>query len=241
MDTWSTGRAGRLLGVSTPAVHAAIRRLGLTPDHTAGGHVRLRADEVRALVDDLGAVPRVPGLRRSQVLVLAALSRAPLGLRSARAASRATGLSPTTAARALASLRALGLVAADERMLAEGTAVRATVWRLDATDPRWLAMAPTVARAVLPASPPPNRAAALPHRFWHLFWNVDPGTLDIAGRDAGFVATRLVLSRDTQAVAWALSHLDADALRHAAANRGADARARAMIRNSLVAREARAA
>jgi hypothetical protein len=49
----------------------------------------------------LGIAPAITGLRREDVLVLAALGRRPLGLGSARAVARAAGVSPTTAGRSL--------------------------------------------------------------------------------------------------------------------------------------------
>jgi hypothetical protein len=87
---------------------------------------------------------------------------------------------------------------------------------------------------VLPAPRPLPEPARLPRRFWHLFWNADPSTLDLAS-DADYIATRMVLSDDVQALAWACAHLPADALRRAATNRAADAPTRALIANVLAA------
>jgi hypothetical protein len=75
----------------------------------------------------------------------------------------------------------------------------------------------------------------VPRHLWHAFWNESPEALRLP-EDAEHVATRLVLSRDPGAIAWALGNLPAPALRHAAANRGADAKTRSMVRNALAAR-----
>ena len=72
--------------------------------------MRLASDDVAALAQELGVVVPVADLRRSQVQVLAALARAPRGLRSGRAVARAAGLSPTAAMRALRDLIDLDLV-----------------------------------------------------------------------------------------------------------------------------------
>lgn len=200
-----------------------------------GGHLSFTSTEMRAMEADLGRVPRVPGLRRSQVQVLAALARAPLGLRSQRAVARASGLSPTAAGRALHELVDLDLVRNETVMLAEGEAVEADVWRVsDST--RWRDIAPVVRQTVLPVSSQPAEAPSrLPRRLWHLFWNVDPATLDLES-DAGFIATRLLTAGDLQGLSWACSHLPDDALAEASRNRASDPATRALVANVLAAR-----
>lgn len=221
------------LGVSIPTVRRAVDRLGLRPATTPGGHLRLDDSDVEALRAHLGAVPTVDGLTRTQVLVLAAVSRAPLGLRSERAVARAAGVSPTAAGRALDVLAARGLVRHEERTLAEGRAVTGSVWRLD-IGPAWLAIADRVGATILPTPDPVPAPRGVPRRFWHLFWNADPAALDLE-RDGEAVAVRMLLGDDLEALAWACAHLSPDALRRAAANRGADAQVRSLVDNVLAA------
>lgn len=217
------------LGVSIPTVRRAVERLGLQPASTPGGHLRLSCTELAALRAHLGAVPTIPGLTRTEVLVLAALARSPLGLRSERAVARAASVSPTAAGRALKVLLDGGIVRCDQRTLAEGRAVSATVWRIDA-GPAWYAIADQVGTTTLPAPCRAPTATGVPRRFWHLFWNADPAALDIE-RDGAVIAVRILLGDDLEALAWACTHLPPDALRHAAGNRGADDRIRSLVDN----------
>ena len=110
MDMRSAVSVAREVGTNVPRLLRAVDRLGLSPERTRGGTLRLASDDVAALAQELGVVVPVADLRRSQVQVLAALARAPLGLRSGRAVARAAGLSPTAAMRALRDLIDLDLV-----------------------------------------------------------------------------------------------------------------------------------
>ena len=230
-STITTRQAAEALGVSIPTVRRAVQRNGLRIGTTPGGHLRLTPDDLDALRAELGAVPVIDGLTRPQVRVLAALSRAPLGLRSERAVARAAGLSPTAAGRAMDALLAVGLVRSDERTLAEGRAVTGTVWRI-LHGPAWSAIAARVSTTVLPAPEPVDAPRRLPRRFWHLFWNADPSALDV-DRDAGAIAVRMLLGDDLEALSWACAHLPADALRRATTNRAADDRLRSLVDNVL--------
>ncbi|MDQ3114533.1 MAG: hypothetical protein M3Q84_10660, partial [Actinomycetota bacterium] len=104
MDMRSAVSVAREAGTNVPRLLRAVDRLGLSPERTKGGTLRLSSDDVAALTQELGVVVSVADLRRSQLQVLAALARAPLGLRSGRAVARAAGLSPTAAIRALRDL-----------------------------------------------------------------------------------------------------------------------------------------
>jgi hypothetical protein len=105
------------------------------------------------------------------------------------------------------------------------------VWRIE-HGAQWRTIASTVATTVLPRAARMARPDRLPRRFWHLFWNADPAALDLDA-DADYLATRMVLSDDLQAMAWACAHLPASALRHAARSRAADAATRSMLDNVL--------
>src|SRR5579884_1838729 len=104
MDTNAPASAGwlsapalaRRLGVSVPRVHRLLDVEGVAP---AGGRGRARAVSKRVadrVARRVGAVPVLPaGFDRMEMLVLAAVARAPLGLESARAVARVAGVSPT--------------------------------------------------------------------------------------------------------------------------------------------------
>lgn len=184
----------------------------------------------------LGRTPRVDGLTRPQTQVLAAVAAHPFGFRSMRAVSRATTLSPTAAGRAVRALVEQGLVDMTTETVAEGSAREVEIWRLHIGQ-RWLRVAATVAQVVLPVRSPrvdPPAPPGIPRRFWHLFWDVDPGRLTIAD-DGEFIATRLVLGPNLIARSWALSHLSSALLEHAATNRSADPSMRALIHNAVAA------
>ncbi|MHB1891747.1 MAG: MarR family transcriptional regulator [Acidimicrobiales bacterium] len=122
----------------------------LAPERTAGGHLRLTPGEVRALRQALGTRPSVAGLTWQDTLVLAALSRHPLGLVSARAVALRAGISPTTAARALRRLREAGYVEQVERDVAEAHVRRISLWQVRYSSPRWLEVAAEVGEVDLP-------------------------------------------------------------------------------------------
>jgi hypothetical protein len=152
-------------------------------------------------------------LTRQEILVLAALSRSPLGLRSARSVARRTSLTPTTAARALASLGERGLVGASVERVVEGEVTDIEVWRVSWQSPGWRAIARSIAAVVLPApTARPRRQRTVPSRFAHLFWNEDTGRLDVE-RDGVMIADRILRSADAEAIAWAAGAISAASLR----------------------------
>lgn len=234
MDTMSSGEVARRLGVSVPSIHRAVDRLGLSPLR-AGRGLRFSPANVQALTRSLGAVPTVPGLRRHDVQVLAALSQAPLGLRSARAVARRADVSPTTASHSLADLRAAGLVSLDQGVFAEGRAVHGTLWKLRFGDPRWVALAPVIAKTVLPTPPSLPSDQRVPRRLYHHFWNADVSQLDRPEADS-YVTTRLLLSGDPQATAWVAAHGTRHGLNAAGRNRGASPADRQLAHNMAAAR-----
>jgi DNA-binding transcriptional ArsR family regulator len=230
----TSSEVARWLGVSVPSIHRAVARLGLSPLRLERG-LRFSLAEVQALTRSLGAVPTVPGWRRHDVQVLAALSQAPLGLRSARAVARRAGVSPTSASHSLADLRAAGLVTLDHGVFAEGRAVAGTLWKLQFGDPRWVALAPVVAKAVLPTPPSWPSDQRVPRRLYHHFWNADVSRLNGPEAD-GYVTTRLLLSGDPQATAWVAAHGTRHGLAAAGRNRGASRADRQLVHNLAAAR-----
>ena len=101
---------------------------------------------------------------------------------------------------------------------------------------RVLGMLPALSRIELPDPlanrPPPWK---VPHRFWHHFWNADPGKLVLL-EDAHYVADRLVVSSDPAAWGWALINLPVNSLARVAESRGADPRTTSTVRNFISAR-----
>ena len=230
----TAGEVGRHLGVSAPTIRRAAEAEGIIARRTAGGHRRFTPNQVEKLARRLGVTPTVPGLTRHQTQALAAFATHPFGFRSARAVARATRMSPTATGRAIEVLVERGLIRSAVETVAEGHARQLRCWRLEVDEP-WFRAATLVAQTVLPdpgsAAPAPSR---VPRRFWHLFWDVDPGTLTVA-EHGDFIATRLVLGPDLIARSWALRNLPPHALSHAARNRAADPSMQAMIHNATAA------
>jgi hypothetical protein len=178
----------------------------------------------------LGVTPSVPDLSPTQARVLAALSRSPRGVASVREAARRAGTSPTATARALASLTSAGLINQAHAMLARGRATEATVYQVPFASPRWLALAPAVARVQLPAPFERAHATRVPPHLLHLFWNAAPAQLDVAA-SAPFIARRLITSFDPDGLAWGSRNLPASAWEHAASTRGLEPAKQALARN----------
>jgi hypothetical protein len=202
----------------------------MSAERTASGVFRLTPRQVDELARELGASPLVPELSRVEIRVLAALSRSPRGVASVREAARRAGVSPTAAARALARLTSEGLIAQTPMMLAQGHAVEATVYQVIFGSPRWLALAPEIARVRLPARPAVPPATRVPPHLRHLFWNAAPAQLDVAD-SAPFIARRLITSFDPDGLAWGTANLPASAWEHAAHTRGLEPAKRALAHN----------
>jgi DNA-binding Lrp family transcriptional regulator len=219
----SSGEVARLLGTSVPRVLRAARQ-GLVASTKRGNRTLLDAGAVERLRRRWGSVPSIEGLRRQEVLALAALGRRPFGLRSARALARAAGLSPTAAARALEHLAAAGYVERQTVRVVEGRVRDVSVWMVRWTSPQWLAVAAVVSTAILPepsrTEPPPRR---VPARLAHVFWNEDLARLDIE-RDAVLIAARILQSDDPEALAWMTRALPHAAIERASRSRGMDPR-----------------
>jgi len=192
----------------------------------------LTRSEVLCLTKTLGRVPRIEGLSREEVLVLAALGRRPFGLVSARAVARAAGISPTSAAKALQHLQSLEYIKKESLEAVEGRVKTISVWQVRWASPAWLAIAPELASVVFPqplgkTSPSEN----VPPRLSHLFWDVPrPAAINLS-ESGPSVASRLLTSNDPQALAWAARALRPSDLRRAAQFRGVDEMTRALAHN----------
>ena len=115
-------------------------------------------------------------------------------------------------------------------MLARGRATEATVYQVPFGSPRWLELAPTIARVQLPRRHQSTHASRVPPHLLHLFWNVASAQLDVAS-SAPFIARRLITSFDPDGLAWGSQNLPASAWEHAAATRGLEPAQRALARN----------
>lgn len=234
MDTTLTaGEVAARTGVSVPTVRRAADHLGLLDQRTQGGHRRFSQDSAHLLTVHLGVTPALDGFTPPEVKVLAALSRRPTGLRSLRAVSRASRLSPTTAGAAIQSLMNRGLVTAATESVAEGSARELTVYRL-VLSAQWSHIAPVVSQTVPPLIDEERLtpATVVPQRLWHHFWNVEPSRLRLPA-DEQFVARRLLLSNDPVAWAWAAQHLSAAAIASTRNSRGVDGPTGAMLDNLI--------
>jgi DNA-binding MarR family transcriptional regulator len=230
----SAAALARELGTTVPRVVRAIERLGLDR-RQENGRMRLQPADVTRLRDALGdSPPRIPGLMPTEIKVLAALARAPLGLTSARAVAERAGVSPTTAGRALESLRSQGLVTMHKCSLPAGRARRMRVIRLDYGSPRWQQVAGAVARVRLRPRAHGASSRSVPARLRHLFWNTAPSQLDVE-RAGGYIARRLLTVGDPEGLAWGAANLSGENWRHAARTRGISPRRRALALNYAAA------
>ncbi len=163
MDTYSLADAARRLGTSPPRIRRAVGRLSSPVEQDASGVFHLTEEQVGELGRELGVTPPIPGMSRTDALVLAALSRSPRGVSSAREAARRAGVSPTAAGRALARLAARGLITQTPIMLARGHASEVTVYQVRFGSDEWLALAPIAAKVRLPDRADRPRAKRVPH------------------------------------------------------------------------------
>jgi DNA-binding MarR family transcriptional regulator len=233
MDTYLSSEIARHLGTSIPRVQRAIKRLELNGQPSQGGHVRFTAEQLSRLRRELGVNVPIAGLSATEVAVLAALARAPLGVSSIRALAGRGGLSPTAASHAVERLLAGSLVTRETRMVAAGNAQALQILRVNVLSPRWPELAPALSRVAAPqrqAKP----AKRVPRRLRHIFWNTSPQQMQTATA-GGFIARRLISSGDLEGLAWGATYLAADDWRHAATTRGLEPQQVALARNLAVA------
>jgi hypothetical protein len=83
----------------------------------------------------------------------------------------------------------------------EGRAWQSALGEIRATQPPAPAQSPT--------------PKVVPRRFWHLFWNATPSKLPIS-ENADFIASRMLLSQDPKAVAWAALNLPGSSIKRTA-------------------------
>lgn len=228
MDNTSAPQAAEQLGVSLSTLHALLDEAHV-PRTGRGNRRPVPPSVIDRAREQIGAVPaRVDGLSRSQMLILAALSRSPLGTSSARAAAGLAGVSPTVASRDLVGLENRGLVARVTRTVADESARRQTYWTFAAADPDLLR---AVRRVRLPAGRSVDAGTArIPRRLYRHFWNADPASLRV-GENGSYIATRLLGSSDVVAIDWALRHIRAGDIDVALSRRGVRPSARRLVQN----------
>lgn len=236
MDTRSTAETARVLGTSVPRIWRAIKATGVEPIEFGRG-ARLTDRDVATLRGHLGYAPTVEGFTREDMFVLAAMSKRPLGVRSARVVARIASVSPTTASRSLAKLMAAGLVVRRTVRRVEGRVVDVEIYDLNMPSAEWDAVADRVREVVLPAPKPRPRPKRVPHYLWQHFWNHSSPSRISLPEDENYVAARLLLSRDPEALAWAATHLSADAIRYVTKLRGVDERERSALLSLAEGRE----
>jgi MarR family len=230
MDTYTLADAARRLETSPPRIRRAVDRLGLPAEQDSSGVFHLTEEQLSKLARELGVTPLIPGMSRTDARVLAALSRSPRGVSSAREAARRAGVSPTAAGRALARLITQGLITQSPVMLARGHASEGTIYQVRFGSEEWLALAPLVAKVRLPQRASRPRARRVPPHLLHLFWNTAPAQLDVT-TSAPYIARRLLTTFDPDGLAWGTVNLPASAWEHAAATRGIDPAQRALAHN----------
>jgi hypothetical protein len=229
MDSISGAEAAARLGTSTPRIARAADRLGI---RNSPGRLSLTAHQFEQLRDELGTAVPIEGLSATEVKVLAALQRAPLGMVSARAVGSRAGVSPTAASHALRSLVKRGLARREERMLALGRARNVDLWHANLQHPHWTELAGRL-RRVSPPKQSPHKVGStgqVPNRLRHLFWNVDPSQLN-THRAGPFIARRLLRTEDPEGLAWGATHLKPSDWREGARARGLDPKVRALAEN----------
>lgn len=220
-STLTAAEVADRIGVPVTTVLRWCRQGRIAAHKDERGRWQIDPPALRALVRGVGAVP-VPhpsGRSRTDLLVLAALVRAPRGLPSARAVAATAGLAPTTASRTLGDLQRVDLAQMrDEPRILEGRSRTIAVWYANLDHPEMAALLPHLHRVVLP-DPPPGVLGRLPDHLWHLFWNADPGQVD-PRRDAALVAHRAMTAGDPEALAWAIRNLPVEAFHEALGYRG---------------------
>lgn len=228
MDTCSAADVARSLNTTVPRVVRAAKRLGLK-SRRSDGRWSLTPAMVDRLTAELGSTPRIPGLSAVEVKVLAALSRAPFGLASARVVAGQAGVSPTAASAAIRSLEGKRLAYRERTTIAAGRARDVDLVHANRLAPDWLELVPQLA-ATRPPEPPVRPATRVPPRLTHLFWNTAPTQLEV-GKAGAYIARRLLTTGDLEGLGWGASHLAAEDWRQAARARGLDRRTRALALN----------
>jgi excisionase family DNA binding protein len=222
MDTTlSPSEVAQRLGVPTSRVMSWCRRGRIEAERDARGRWRLSHTAVARWTALHGAVPQPfpAGHTRTELLVTAALVRAPRGFPSARSVASRVGTSPTTASNTLRQLEDAGLARrVREPRLWRGRAVEREIWYANFRSDELERLLPYIHRLTLPHVATPT-SGPLPEHLWHLVWNAEPRDIDVA-RDAAYLAHRSMTLADPEGIGWAVATLPADAFDRALRMRG---------------------
>ena len=225
----TTSEAARELGTSVPRILRAARG-GQVASVRRGTRTLLTAQSVEELRRRWGWTPPHEELTREELLVLAALSRRPRGVRSARRVARYAGASPTTASATLRRLADRGFVERSTVTEVAGAVRDVQVWLIRWDAQPWQRVAGEVGRVTLPTSPDGrDRDARVPSRLAHVFWNTDVRELTVDDH-AVLIAGRILRSADPEALAWMTRNVPPDAIADATRGRGLDRRSAALGR-----------
>lgn len=203
-----------------------------------GARTRFSDADREVLARKLGVTPSVEGLSRIEAIVLAELSRRPLGLVSHRAIARACSLSPASASKATKSLLSKGLATETPKTVALGRAQLVKLVKANPSHPDWTRLLGELAK-VIPATETATEPTRLPDHVRHAFWNVDDAMfrkLDLV-KDGPFIAARALSTKDPNLMAFAASHLQAAAWRKVVSLRGLSAESQQTARNLADAAE----
>jgi len=231
MDTCSAAEAARRLDTNTPRVVRALKRLGLEGDaRGANGRFCLTEVMLGRLHGELGVTPRIEGFSATEVRVLSALARAPLGLSSIRVLARQADLSPTAASRAVKELENKGFIRREDTVIAAGRAREVSLIHVNRLHGEW----PRIQSLLRSAAPATGRRKVgqgdVPPRLRHLFWNTAPSQLCVA-TSGPYIARRLLTRMDFEGLAWGVDHLSPSDWEQAAKGRGFDESVQALAHN----------
>ena len=234
--------AAKSLNTTENRIARAIQRLGITPSIERGrvrgrpGHV-LNAEEFLQLSDELGTTPRDSNFSREELFVLAAFNINPFGFDSMRSVARVAGVSPTTASEIVGDLKNKGLikrVSGNTRM--SGRVTDVTRFEANRDTSPWREAQDQISATRPPAPVLASEPKMVPRKFWHVFWNANPSTLRVAVH-ADYIASRMLLSLDPLAIAWASVHLPVSSIQQTAELRGVNEHDRGWLRNIAKSRE----
>jgi predicted transcriptional regulator len=230
MDSVSGAELARELNTSVPRISRTVQLLGIHA-RQANGRLSLSPSEAEDIRKELGLTPRIAGLNRSEVRALAALRDAPLGLVSARAVGRRSGLSPTAAAAALRSLLEKELVDRRREAIAAGRAREEQIWHANRAHSRWAALDPVLGKTRAPRhQKPAPTAKRVPAHLRHLFWNTADAQLDVDAAGP-YIARRLLRTMDLQGLAWGSNALRPEDWLAGSHARGLDSSVKQLARN----------
>ena len=214
-----------------------MRRLGLVPTQGLRNDRQVQildSSQVAVLEDELGFAPNVDGYAREDMSVLAAINLSPYGFRSVHAVSSAASISASTAAKVVARLTEKGLIiVSPQRELLNRKVITVSTLHANRHHEEWRRLSGQIAMVRLPTATLAP-AKIIPRRFWHLFWNADPLRIPIA-EHADFIATRMLLSDEPQAIAWAAINLPPDSIGRAANMRSTPEQDRQWFRSLAMA------